>query len=45
MKCTAKYLLEHFNEMPAVGGGLICHAMSLHLQAIPSTPRQKICKK
>ena len=41
MKCTAKYVLEHFNEMPSVGLGLTCHAMSLHLQAMPRTPRQK----
>ena len=41
MKFTAKICFGAFNEMPVVGVGLICHAMPLHLQAIPSTPRQK----
>ena len=31
--------------MPSPGVGLICNAMSLHLQSMPSIPRQKICKK
>ena len=29
MKCTSKICYEHFIEMPSLGVGLICHAMSL----------------
>ena len=39
MKCTSKICYEHFIEMPSLGVGLICHAMSLHPQSRPNIPR------
>ena len=45
MKCTSNIFFKHFNEIPSLGVGFICHAISLHPQSIPSIPRQKRVKK